>query len=49
MNECEQIERLKSEIQTLEYECEMWRKTTSQLTQTINKLLTAFIFKTDKA
>lgn len=49
MNESEQIERLKSEIQNLEYECEMWRKTSNQLTQTVNRLISTFIFKTDKA
>jgi predicted RNase H-like nuclease (RuvC/YqgF family) len=49
MNEREQIERLESEIQNLEYECEMWRKTSTQLTQTVNKLINTFIFKTDKA
>lgn len=49
MNESEQIERLKSEIQDLEYECEMWRKTSNQLTQTVNKLIRAFILKADEA
>jgi predicted RNase H-like nuclease (RuvC/YqgF family) len=49
MNESEQIERLESEIRNLEHECEMWRKTSNQLTETLNKLINAFIFKTDKA
>lgn len=49
MNESEQIERLESEIRDLEYECEMWRKTSNQLNETLNKLITTFIFNTDKA
>lgn len=49
MNESEQIERLESEIRNLKYECEMWRKTSTQLNETLNKLITTFIFNTDKA
>jgi prefoldin subunit 5 len=48
MNENDEIERLQAEIQHLKYECEMWQKTSSQLNETVNKLIFAFIFKTDK-
>ncbi|PXV93550.1 hypothetical protein C8E03_102318 [Lachnotalea glycerini] len=49
MNDNEQIEKLESEIRDLEHECEMWRKTSNQLTETLNKLIRTFILKTDKA
>ncbi len=49
MNESEQIAKLQSELRNLEYECEMWRKTSNQLTETLNKLISTFIFNKDKA
>lgn len=48
MSESEQIVRLKSEIKQLKLERDMWKRSSQQLIETINKLIASFITGTDK-
>lgn len=48
MSESEQIVRLKSEIEQLKLERDMWKRSSQQLLETINKLIASFITGADK-
>lgn len=45
MTDSKLVEELQDEVDRLKKECELWRKTVSQLTQTINKMLLTFIIQ----
>lgn len=48
MSESEQIVRLKSEIEQLKLERDMWKRSSQQLLETINKLIASFVTGADK-